>query len=429
MQIESHFAPDVGTASLRAALAATARQHSAEIVDLTKTLVRIPSAYPPGDTHAVAAAIAHMFEGVEVDIEHHGTLPHVMNLVIRIRGAKPGRRLVFNGHLDTFPLVNAAQWTSDPDGEVRDGKLYGLGVSDMKGGVAAIIFAMRQLAMVRDGFAGEVVATFAGDEESMGMEGSGYLLDNVPHAGGDAMICADAGSPQILRFGEKGMIWLRLDATGKSAHAAHVHKGDSAIEKLLDTIQAIKSIRDYPVAAPQAVLDAIAASTQASEALSGKGESDVLRGVTVTFGTVNGGRLSNLIADEATATADIRLPVGVSVAEIEATLNRIVSQQPGVTMSISRRYEASWTSPDHEVITLLKKQCTDTLGITPVVNMRVGASDSRHYRRHHIPTVVCGLTSYNMGSADEHVYVEELCRLGEIFALSAFDYLNHPAAV
>jgi len=206
-------------------------------------------------------------------------------------------------------------------------------------------------------------------------------LDNVPHAGGDAMICADAGSPQILRFGEKGMIWLRLDATGKSAHAAHVHKGDSAIEKLLDTIQAIKSIRGYPVAAPQAVLNAISASSQASEALSGEGESDVLRGVTVTFGTVNGGRLSNLIADEATATADIRLPVGVSVAEIESTLNYIVSQQPGVTMSISRRYEPCWTSPEHEVIALLKKQCTDTLGIEPVVNMRVGASDSRHYRR------------------------------------------------
>jgi len=389
LQIESHFTPNfapdvalaVSAASSRTRLATAAREYSGDIIDLTKALVRIPSAYPPGDTHAVAAAIVQMFEGVDAEVEHYGTLPHVMNLVIRVRGKKPGRRLVVNGHLDTFPLVNAAQWTADPNGEVRNGKLYGLGESDMKGGVAAIIFAMRQLAEIRDSFAGEVVATFAGDEESMGMEGSGYLLDNVPHAGGDAMICADAGSPQILRFGEKGMIWLRLDATGKSAHAAHVHKGDSAIEKLLDTIQAIKSIRGYPVAAPQAVLNAISASSQASEALSGEGESDVLRGVTVTFGTVNGGRLSNLIADEATATADIRLPVGVSVAEIESTLNYIVSQQPGVTMSISRRYEPCWTSPEHEVIALLKKQCTDTLGIEPVVNMRVGASDSRHYRR------------------------------------------------
>jgi succinyl-diaminopimelate desuccinylase len=48
------------------------------------------------------------------------------------------------------------------------------------------------------------------------------------------------------------------------------------------------------------------------------------------------------------------------------------------------------------------------------------------YRQHGVPTVVCGLTSYNMGAADEYVHVDELRALGEIFALSAFDYLNAP---
>src|SRR5258708_20291888 len=110
----------------------------------------------------------------------------------------------------------------------------------MKGCVAAIVFALRQLADLRDSFAGEVIATFAGDEESMGTEGTGYLLNHVPHAAGDAMISADTGSPNVLRFGEKGMIWLRLDATGKSAHPAHVHKGYSPIEKLLSPIHPLQ---------------------------------------------------------------------------------------------------------------------------------------------------------------------------------------------
>jgi succinyl-diaminopimelate desuccinylase len=408
----------------RRALARAVAASSQEVVDLARALVAEPSPYPPGDTHAVARRIEAMLAGSGVEITRYGTLPHVMNLVVRVRGARPGRRLVFNGHLDTFPLVDADRWSADPNGEARDGKLYGLGVSDMKGGIAAIVFALRHLAALRDTLPGEVVATFVGDEESMGTEGAGHLLKHVPEASGDAMISADTGSPAVLRFGEKGMIWLRLDASGKSAHAAHVHRGISAIERLLDAIQDLRTLRDHPVDAPADVLAAIENAGPASEELSGRGESDVLRRVTVTFGTVQGGRLSNLVADHACATADIRLPVGVSVAQIEARINAILARHEGVNVEITRRYEPNWTSPDHEIVQRVRRNCAARLGIEPVVNMRVGASDARHYRMHGVPTVVCGLTAHNMGSFDEHVHIDELRALGEIYALTAFDYLH-----
>lgn len=408
----------------RHALAQALSQSSHEVVDLARALVAEPSPYPPGDTHAVAQRIEAMLAGSGVEITRYGTLPHVMNLVVRVRGARPGRRLVFNGHLDTFPLVEAARWSADPSGEARDGKLYGLGVSDMKGGIAAIVFALRHLAALRDSLSGEVVATFVGDEESMGTEGAGYLLEHVPEATGDAMISADTGSPAVLRFGEKGMIWLRLQATGQSAHAAHVHKGVSAIERLLDAIQDLKSLREHPVDAPASVLAAIAQAGPASELISGRGESDVLRNVTVTFGTIEGGRLSNLVADRAAATADVRLPVGVSVAQVEARILEIVARHAGVSVEITRRYEPNWTAPDHEIVERVRLNCAARLGIEPVVNMRVGASDARHYRMHGVPTVTCGLTAHNMGSFDEHVHIGELCALGEIYALTAFDYLH-----
>src|SRR5699024_1035772 len=113
-----------------------------------------------------------------------------------------------------------------------DGKLYGRGVSDMKGGLACAIYAMKVLSQHRDSWSGELVLTFAGDEEVMGVRGTQYLLDNVPHAAGDAMICGDAGSPRVLRFGEKGLLWLDLEAFGKASHGAHVHLGENAIELL-----------------------------------------------------------------------------------------------------------------------------------------------------------------------------------------------------
>jgi succinyl-diaminopimelate desuccinylase len=410
--------------NVREALAQATRDNGDSLVAITRRLLVPQSQTPPGDTNAVAdEMVAIMADVPAIEIEHHPGADHVMNLVMRLRGGRPGRRLIFNGHMDTFPLGAPESWSTSPYGEARDGKLYGLGVSDMKGGLAAILFAMRHLAAYQEHLHGEIVATFAGDEETMGVLGSKLLLDTVPHARGDAMISADAGSPRVLRFGEKGMIWLKLSASGRTAHAAHVHRGESAIEKLVDAIAALRSIRSLPVNAPPRVLEAIAASSLVSEALSGTGESDVLRHVTITFGTISGGRLSNLIADHAEATADVRLPVGVSVAQVEAEILRIAAQY-GVSVEITRRYEPSWTDPDHEVIGLLAANITSALGVKPVVNMRVGASDARHYRGAGIATVVCGPTPINMGGADEHVAIDELKALGEIFALTAFDYLN-----
>lgn len=406
--------------SLDTALASDSRR----IVDLAKMLVAVPSHYPPGDTHAMARSIERFADGVPgLEVQRVETLPHVANLILRVKGAKPGRRLVFNGHMDTFPLVNPDAWTAKHTGEERDGKLYGLGVSDMKGGIAGILFAMSHLATIREDLAGEVVATLVGDEESMGTQGTQHLLEHVPSARGDAMISADTGSMRVLRFGEKGMLWLTLRATGRSAHAAHVHRGECAIEKLIAAMHSLTDIRNIEVDCPAEIATAIDNAAEVSESLSGAGESDVLRKVTMTFGTVNGGRLSNLIADSASATVDIRIPVGLTVAAVESRLSEILKAHPGVSVETNRRYEPSWTSPSHEVIRMLEANCEQVLTARPVVNMRVGASDARFYRYAQVPSVVCGLTAFNMGGADEHVYIDELCALGTVYALTAFDYL------
>lgn len=400
-------------------------EYSAMAAQLAKHLVGVPSHYPPGDTHLMANAIVQAISDVpNIEVERYPTLPHVVNLVLRVRGDRTGKRLVFNGHMDTFPLVDEQSWTSNPKGEEKDGRLYGLGISDMKGGIAAILMAFRFLAKNTHLFSGEVVATFVGDEESMGTEGTKWLLENVEHARGDAMISADAGSPYVLRFGEKGILWLNLSAKGKSAHAAHVHRGDSAIDKLLDVIADLKALCDQRVDAPESVTNAIDASRELSESYSGSGETEVLKKLTITVGTIQGGRLSNLISDSAEATADIRVPVGVKTADIEAEVHKIIAQHAGASVIVRRSYEPTWTDVNHPVIQSLVKNCENVLGKRPVVNMRVGASDARHYRYAGIPTVVCGLTSYNMGAADEHVDTHELDALVKVFALTAIEFLQ-----
>lgn len=185
------------------------------ILETAKALIAIPSETPPSDTRAVADEAARILAAIpDVEVTRRVRREPVHNLVAVLRGGRPGRRIVLSGHLDTYPAGDEARWESPPYApEVRDGRLFGRGSADMKGGIAAAIAVLSALAGRRD-WPGEVVLALAGDEESMGRDGTLFLLETVPALRGDACIVVDAGSPAVIRFGEKGMVWLTLQAEG-----------------------------------------------------------------------------------------------------------------------------------------------------------------------------------------------------------------------
>jgi acetylornithine deacetylase/succinyl-diaminopimelate desuccinylase-like protein len=359
------------------------------------------------------------------EVAPHRASDAVGNLVAIVRGAGPGRRLVLNGHLDTYPLGDASGWSVDPfAGVVRDGRLYGRGAADMKGGIAASIVALAALAGQAEAWRGEAVLTLAGDEESMGTLGTQWLLDNVPAARGDAAIIGDAGSPLVLRFGEKGLLWVRLTAHGRPAHGAHVHLGVNALDRLraaLDAVAGLRALRPDP---PPGVAEAIAAAKPISEPLGGPGEAEVLGSVTVNLGRIEGGSSPNLVPATAEAALDIRLPAGLSAAAAEAALGAALSGHNGVQFEVFRRSDPTVTDPAAEIVRTVRTVAEQMLGRAPAVNMRVGGSDARLFRRAGIPTVVYGPTPFNMGGVDENVLLDELEVVARVHAVAAFDFLN-----
>jgi len=419
----------VTTTSTRSDLAKAVDSSRDDLVAVTRALVAIASPNPPSDTTAIAPVAADLLRtipGAEVEIVE--SAPGILNVVARIAGSGPGRRLIFNGHLDTFPIGEDLGWTVPPLGGVmKDGRLYGRGVSDMKGGIACSLLAARLLAERRNTWPGEIVVTLAGDEENMGSLGSGWLLEHVPLAKGDANICGDVGSPDVIRFGEKGLLWIEVDAVGKPAHGAHVHKGINAIDRLLEAVAKVRQLEALPVEAPAEVTAAIAESRAISEPISGVGEAATLGRVTVNFGTIAGGVSPNLVPSHAIARADIRLPVGVTTDMLIDKLTTWLSPLEGVTWRAIRRFEPSFTPPSHAIIRATERAATEVLGRKPAVNMRVGASDSRWYRMFGVPTVVYGLTPYNMGGPDEYVIVDEMVAVAKVHALAAFDFLTGAA--
>ncbi len=409
----------------RARLAARVESWTGELVELCRSLVRIDSTNPPGDTTAMVEAIEAVLDG-RPGIEHRrvvGKAPAV-NLVARVRGASPGRRLVLNGHLDTFP-IGEARWEHDPlGGDLVDGRIYGRGACDMKAGVAALVLAFVTLAEFREAWSGELVLTLVGDEETGGRWGTQYLLANVEEAMGDAMLNADTGSPRVVRIGEKGNVWVELEATGVANHAAHVHLGRNAVDALVDALGTVRGLEDLTPSLPEAVELTIAEAKAVSEAESGEGEAETLRRITVNTGRIEGGSGVNTIPDWARALCDIRIPPGVTVDRVRAELAEAIDPLPDVSWRVLECTEPSWTEPEEEIVRAVRENAAAVTGRDVVVNLRAGFSDARFWRHAGVPSVVYGVAPHRMGGADEHATVEDLEAAFAVHAFAAFDYLH-----
>lgn len=401
------------------------------LIHTTQKLVQAASPNPPGDVSiAAAAAVTLIKEYIpDAEISLHETSPGIVNVIAVIRGSRPGKTLVFSGHLDTYPIGDTAQWTVPPlGGSVSDdmSRLYGRGAADMKGGIAASIISIRAIAEQKDAWGGQIVLALAGDEETMGNLGTMWLLDNVDVIkNADAVIVGDAGSPLVVRTGEKGLLWLELHAIGKAAHGAHVHHGVNAIEKLVEAIGCIKDLEKLGVQGPDEVVQAIEAATPISGELAGTGEADVLRRITVNLGTICGGTSMNLIPDFAHAKLDIRLPYGITTDGLLRHISNRLDPLYGISFHVIQHYDPTWTSKSKDIVRCTLSAAQDVISPRAVINMRVGASDARLFRQRGVPTVVVGLTPFNMGGSDEYCLIEELVQLAQVHALTAYRFLRH----
>ncbi|MCZ6895038.1 MAG: ArgE/DapE family deacylase [Gammaproteobacteria bacterium] len=397
-----------------------------EVVTFCAALVKLDSQNPPGDTAAIAEMIENRLRDVPgVELRRVVAKEPAVNLVVTMSGAGPGRRLVFNGHLDTFPVGDAAAWSTPPlGGVIENGRIYGRGASDMKAGIAASVMAFQLLAEFRDSWSGEVVLALVGDEETGGVWGTQYLLANVKEAVGDAMINGDAGSPRVARIGEKGNLWVKVDATGMPNHGAHVHLGRNAIETLWTALEPILALRDAPCPLPHKIAETIRTAKPISEALSGDGESETLQRITVNLGRIEGGLNINTIPDAASALLDIRLPPGVAIAEIQARVAALLDPLPNVAWEVLSACEPNWTDPDHELVRLIADNARAATGKSVAINLRPGFSDARFYRQNGVPSVVYGVAANNMGGADEYATIEDLHAVFAVHTLTAFDYLS-----
>lgn len=161
------------------------------------------------------------------------------NLVAAFKGNSKGKSILFDGHIDTMPPGDLNLWETDPFAPTeKDGRLYGLGTSDMKSGLMAAIMAVKLIKDAGYELPGDVKIASVVDEEGGGNGTLAAVLNG--HRADAAVICEP--SEESLVIGHMGFVFFKVDVTGKALHSGTKWKGVNAIEKAILLIQALQEL-------------------------------------------------------------------------------------------------------------------------------------------------------------------------------------------
>jgi succinyl-diaminopimelate desuccinylase len=396
-----------------------------KLIEFLSRFVQAKSPNPPGDTREASAHIASFLEKNELPFRIIAPKEEIVNIVGSFEGGSKGNHLVLNGHIDVYPVGNAQGWQHDPwRGEVVDGKIYGRGVNDMKAGTTASIFTYYYLHKIKDCLKGRLTLTCVSDEETFGPWGARYLVENHPEVLGDVLLNGEPGAHQI-RFGEKGILWLKITVRTPGAHGAYEHVSPSASKiaaKLM--LELDEKMASIEYLAPPEVKAALEESRDIIEEGYGEGAYETLQRTTINFGTINGGLKVNMIPGEVVIEADIRLPVGQTKGLVISVVDKVISKYPHVSYEEINYTAPSYCDPKGEMVDILQRNVKLVEGHKPKTLIAMGGTDARLWRYKGIPAFVYGPYAKGMGSTDDYVEVDEFIDIVKVHVLSAYDYLN-----
>ena len=222
-------------------------------------------------------------------------------------------RLVLLAHLDTVPIGGG--WTEHPlGGEIKDGLIFGRGSCDMKGGVAISLGLMETLQKRKAGISGDVVFVGTVDEEAPDMLGAQKLVSDGLIRPDDQVLALEPTGTR-LRIAQMGLRWLRVNVTGRMAHAGRAHLGiDSAhvMARIVDTLK--------------------------NEVAALKHEDAILGRPRFTCGTFHAGVATNVVPPSAEAFFDMRIVPPMSIEDVIPMVsdvgNRVIAEFPGATFDV-----------------------------------------------------------------------------------------------
>ena len=377
-----------------------------ELIALTKKLINSQS-YSGHEDGVVSELKAYMtangFDDVVTD--DYG------NVIGVIKGNRPGKKILFDGHIDTVPVANPAAWTKDPyAAEIIDGKMYGRGTSDMKGAVAAYTAAACFFARdTNRDFAGEIYVDGVVHEECF----EGVAAREISKAVKPDYVVIGEASLCNLKIGQRGRAEIVVETFGIPAHSANPDKGLNAVYSMCKVVDAITKLpcTEHPVL--------------------GKG---ILELTDIKSTPYPG---ASVVPSYCKATYDRRLLVGETkesvLAPLQELIDKLMAEDPTIKAKVSYAVgeETCWTgntitgerffpgwlySEDDDFVQAVKTEL-NAIGQTPEVTQYSFCTNGSHYAGEAgIKTFGLGPSRENLAHTDdEYIEIAELDKVCEAY--------------
>jgi succinyl-diaminopimelate desuccinylase len=324
-------------------------------------------------------------------LESHGVKPEIREYegVYNLYAGFGDESVCFNGHIDVVPAGNG--WTSDPfDPVVTDGRLYGRGASDMKGGLAAQIAAFLELK--ERGHRGASLM-IAGDEEQGGRRGTSAMLQDLREDGRlpETAVIGEATDLDI-QVGMRGIVWLDVHVFGDEYHASKPQLGDNAASDLPSVLEALNSLK------------------------MSQNEDDRLPEPTSEVTAIDTSDVYNSTPSCITVGMDIRYVRSQSPKTIVRDVEDALSgEDTDYRVEIKNQHGEPFLLENRGLREAAVSAVESVTGRTPEAVTSGGASDGRFFAREDIPFLEIGLDTEEVHTANESCSVQKMEQLKKCY--------------
>ena len=390
-------------------------QRAGEMAELVCRLVAVPTENPPGrDLRRCAELLCHAFadlgvpaELIPVETDRGLDDPHI----VRARAGDGGRLVYFHGHFDVVPAQDQEQFVP----RRANGAITGRGSADMRGGLAAMIYAAAALHALRPAGSGRVVLHLVCDEETGSAAGSGHLHRNGLISQDAAAMLTPEPTGGAIWHANRGAITLRVTVRGREAHIGLAHAGVNAYE------QAISIASD---------LRELAGELRRNRTTLDPGSDDGRGSVLVVAGASGSGANFNVVPGSAWFSVDRRFnpeeDMDEEVDRLLSTIGRSAAAAGAeVEIEVLQRGPAGATAPDNPAARTLARAVARVEGAAPAFQLCPGVLETRWYSSLGIPAFAYGPGRLDVSHGPGELVEEAaIARCALVYALTAGELLD-----
>ena len=402
-------------AAKRSQISSWLQKHEEQIANAIAELVAIPTENPPGENYgACADALERMLREAGLDVARfrcdaaEGKGEAADSLLATCGGGE--RSLYFHGHYDVVPAQSREQFAPRREGNF----LFGRGTCDMKGGIVAMLYAIRALQETGANLRGKIALMLVPDEETGGARGSAWLAkQGLLGRRGIGMLTAEPTSGAVWNA-NRGAITLRIRILGKPAHVGLQHQGENAFERMHEVVGRLRRLKR---------------EVEQRTTKYNAGSEPARHSILLIGGQSGGGSNFNVVPAESWFTVDRRINPEEDLAVEKQRICDVLegSRREGIPLEweILQEGASASASEDDPLAQALGRSTRRITGKTPKFELCPGLLETRFYAAQGIPAYAYGPGLLTVAHGpNEYVDLRKVAEAAEIYAATAMELLG-----